>query len=724
MNQIAQYQDGRLEIQDVPPPQAPPGGILVRTTHSVISPGTEKMKVEQAKMNLLQKARARPDQVRKVLDSAKTLGWRAAMEKVRNRLESPTPLGYSAAGEVIAVDPGNHRFSIGDRVAVGGAECAHHAEILGIPDLLATRIPDRVENWQAAFSTLGAISMHAFRQSEATLGENVLVMGSGLVGLLCTGIASAAGCRVMATDLDPARLAAADLMGAEKTVDVRSSSLADTVREWTGGHGVDRVLLCLGGDATRLVRDAVEVIRDRGTLVIVGIADANLEWKQLYEKEVDVRYSRSYGPGRYDPGYEWNGQDYPIGYVRWTEQRNFDSFLQLVAAGKLNLDPVVTRIAPFGEVLSVYSALMEPGNKDIGVVLEYGTTPAAQNLPSEAVKRDPAEQAAPFPENAPLPEPVSVLNVVGAGNFVRTMLLPHLKGKIPFGQIVNNTALSSRHAAEKFGFNASSTSPAEAFGGASNAAVLIGTRHNLHAPMVLDALESGMHAFVEKPLCLTREEMNEIDQAAASSSGSVMIGFNRRFAPAAIRMKEILATVPGPKVCSFHVCAGKLDPAHWYSNLEESGGRVLGEACHFFDFFRFILGAEAKTITAQKVWSAEGKLPFEDSIAAQISFADGSCAQLIYTAEGDSSWPKETATVYAAGLVMRCENFQSLQVNRKRKKNVQSYKSKGHAEEMLAWSAFLNGDAVHPLPYEDGRLSMNLTFAALEAIKSGTTENV
>ncbi len=239
MKQIAQYQDGRLEIQDVPPPQPPPGGILVRTTHSVISPGTEKMKVEQAKMNLLQKARARPDQVRKVLDSAKTLGWRAAMEKVRNRLESPTPLGYSAAGEVIAVDPANNRFRVGDRVAVGGAECAHHAEILGIPDLLATRVPEGVENWQAAFSTLGAISMHAFRQSGATLGERVLVMGSGLVGLLATGIASAAGCRVMATDLDPARLAAAAEMGAEKTVNVKATSLADNVREWTDGQGVD-----------------------------------------------------------------------------------------------------------------------------------------------------------------------------------------------------------------------------------------------------------------------------------------------------------------------------------------------------------------------------------------------------------------------------------------------------------------------------------------------------
>ncbi len=351
------------------------------------------------------------------------------------------------------------------------------------------------------------------------------------------------------------------------------------------------VLLCLGGDATVLVRNAVDVLRDRGVLVIVGIADANLEWKQLYEKEIEVRYSRSYGPGRYDPGYEWNGRDYPIGYVRWTEQRNFDSFLQLVAAGKIRLEPVTTRRTAFREVLSVYAALTEAGNKDIGVVLEYGDAPPSESISPEATaKPDPAASK----DESALPSPVSRLNVIGAGNFVRTMLLPHLSGKIPFGMLVNNTALSSRHAAQKFGFAGSSTEAAEAFSNTEGSgAVLIGTRHYLHAPMVLDALRTGLHAFVEKPLCLTREEMTEIDEAATTSDGSVMIGFNRRFAPATVRMREILSSTPGPKVCTFHVCAGKLDPAHWYANLEESGGRVLGEACHFFDFFRFLLGSRS-----------------------------------------------------------------------------------------------------------------------------------
>ena len=373
MQQIAQYQDGRLEIQDVPHPVPPPGGILVRTTHSVISPGTEKMKVEQAKMSLLQKARARPDQVRKVLDTARTLGWKNAIEKVRNRLSSPTPLGYSAAGVVIGVDPGNTRFRVGDRVACAGAECAHHAEILAVPDLLAAKIPAGVESWEAAYTTMAAIAMHAVRQSEVTVGDRVLVVGQGLVGLLATGILRAAGARVLAVDLDERRLEAALAMGAEQAVSPAKSDLQEEVRDWSGGYGADAALLCVGGKDKRPVDGAVAALRDRGMMVIVGILDATLQWKELYAKEIQVRYSRSYGPGRYDRLYEWGGSDYPIGYVRWTEQRNFEACLALMDSGGLKLEAVTSRRVKFDDAVSVYDDLVgEGGGADIGVVLEYG----------------------------------------------------------------------------------------------------------------------------------------------------------------------------------------------------------------------------------------------------------------------------------------------------------------------------------------------------------------
>src|SRR5438876_10398597 len=349
MKQLAQYQDGRLELQEVPRPVPPPGGALVRTTHSVLSIGTEKMKVEQAQMNLLQKARARPDQVRKVIDTARNLGWKAALEKVRNRLETPSPLGYSAAGVVVEVDPLNTRFRLGDRVACAGAECAFHAEFLALPDLLLAPVPAGVENWQAAYTTLCAIALQAVRQTEPQLGDRVLVMGQGLVGLLVTTVLEIAGARVMAVDLIPTRRAFSLALGAERALSLGEQDLPDEARAWTEGFGVDAAVICTATQSNAPIDQAAEVVRDRGRFVIVGNTRADLPWKIFYEKELEVRYSRSYGPGRYDPGYEWGGNDYPIGYVRWTEQRNFQACLDLMAKGQINVAAITTRHARFAD---------------------------------------------------------------------------------------------------------------------------------------------------------------------------------------------------------------------------------------------------------------------------------------------------------------------------------------------------------------------------------------
>jgi predicted dehydrogenase len=705
MKQLAQYQDGRLELQDVPAPVPPPGGILVRTTCSVISPGTERMKVEQARMSLLQKAKARPDQVKKVIDTAKTLGWKAALEKVRNRLESPTPLGYSAAGVVVAVDELNSRFRVGDRVACGGAECAHHAEMIAVPDLLAAPIPEGVEDWQAAYTTLASISMQAVRQAEVRLGDRVLVMGQGLVGLLATSLLKASGARVLAVDFVSARLQTALAMGAERVVNPAETKVEDAVREWTHGHGVDAVIICVGGKSSGPADQAIACLRDRGVMVITGIYDAELSWKTAYMKDIQVRYSRSYGPGRYDPQYEWGGKDYPIGYVRWTENRNFEACLELMRTGQLDLRPVTTRQVGFENVLEVYNKL----ENELGVVIEYCSPGFSRSGEGQLA----AESQIPDRLKAELQCGVGVLDVIGAGNFARTMLLPHLKEKIALGTIVNATGLSARHVKEKFGFSAAETDAAKVFESNGNA-VMIGTRHHLHAPLVLKALQSGKHTFVEKPLCLTREELAQIHEAMASSTGSVMVGFNRRFAPATVAMMQTLQSIPGPKTLAFHVNAGVLAPDHWYANVDESGGRVLGEACHFFDFACHVLGRPVK-VTAQTV----GRPAVPDSVTAQIEFADGSSAQIVYSAEGDSAFPKESFRVFANGSVIECENFMRLSIFQNRKQTVKKFASKGHAEEMAAWLVFLKGDAKHPLPYEQARQSMRLTFAALESIREG-----
>ena len=357
----------------------------MRLTHSLISIGTEKMKVEQARMNLLQKARARPDQVRKVLDTAKTLGWKAAYEKVKNRLESPTPLGYSAAGVVEAVDPLNTRWRVGDRVACGGAECAFHAEYIAVPDLLAARIPDGVENWQGAYTSVVSIALQAVRQLQTTLGERVLVMGQGLIGLLVTGLLRADGARVMAVDLAPAREPFARALGAERVVILGPQNLADEVRAWTDGYGVDAVVLCTGTSSNEPVEQSIDALRDRGRIVVIGNTKVDLLWKYAYAKEIEVRYSRAYGPGRYDASYEWGGTDYPIGYVRWTEQRNFEACLHLVQTGQLNLAALTTRRVPFSQSLEVYRDLLADGAKDVGVILEYeveGRGPRVEGSPT------------------------------------------------------------------------------------------------------------------------------------------------------------------------------------------------------------------------------------------------------------------------------------------------------------------------------------------------------
>ncbi|MDX1952729.1 MAG: bi-domain-containing oxidoreductase [Verrucomicrobiota bacterium] len=713
MRQIAQYQDGRLELQEVPIPTPPPGGILVKVSHSVISLGTEKMKVEQAKMNLLQKARARPDQVRKVLETARNLGWKNALEKVRNRLESPTPMGYSAAGIVTAVDAGNSRFRVGDRVACGGAECAFHAEYIAVPDMLAASVPTAVPTWKAAYTTLCSIAMQAIRQTEPRLGDKVLVMGQGLVGLLITNLLKASGARVMAVDLLPTRRKFAEAMGAERTVILGEQNLSDEVRVWTDGFGVDAVVICTASQSNTPIEQAAEACRDRGRLVDVGITKIELPWRLFAEKELEFRFSRSYGPGRYDLNYEWGGNDYPIGFVRWTEQRNFQACLHLMGTGQLNLEAITTRRVPFLDSLAVYQALATNSN-EIGIILEYPAAEAAPEIAPVAPKT-----AEPATKSRKLKQPVQRLDIIGAGNFARTMLLPHCKEKIHFGTVVNTTALSANHVKTKFGFEKAETNPDSIFNDKNAGAVMITTRHNQHAPLVKAALEKNLEIFVEKPICLTREELRELDAAYEKSSSSVQVGFNRRFAPASARLKQLLAASPGPKSISYRVNAGKLDPSHWFANIAESGGRVIGETCHFFDYFCFLLGGRPKRIYAQPAWPTEGKINYPDSVAVHVEFENGSAAQLIYSGQGDPAYPKESFTIFSTGIVAEVYNFLEMRVWKGRKEEKLKFTSKGHPEQVTAWLAYLKGESEHPLPYEESRPGMLLTFGVLRAIQEG-----
>lgn len=717
MKQIAQYQDGRLELQEVPVPEPPPGGIRVRVEHSVISAGTERMKVEQAKMNLLQKARARPDQVRKVLDTARTLGWKAALEKVRNRLESPTPLGYSAAGVVESVDPLNTRFQVGDRVACAGAECAFHAEQIAVPDLLAVKIPDGVPTWKAAYATIASVGLHAVRQAEVQIGDRVLVLGQGLVGAFVVNLLAASGVRACAVDLLAEREATALALGAEIFCNPSRQDLDALVRDWTGGMGVDAALLCVAAGSNKPLEQAAASLRDRGRLVVVGNARADLDWKRFYEKELEVRYSRSYGPGRYDAAYEWGGMGYPVGYIPWTETRNLEACLELMRCGKLKVEAITTSRVPFAEAPRIYEELLQEPAKHLGVVLDYGER---ASLPEAEEPRSLLEL--PGGDGRRLATGVTELHAIGVGNFARTMLLPHLRGKIPFGLVANQTALSSRHVARKFGFREAVGGSGEVLAAGNDAAILIATRHHLHAPLVSEALAAEAQVFVEKPLCLTPDELNSIAELSSQHpAASVQIGFNRRFAPAANALRERFDSVPGPKSIRYAVHAGELRPDHWYANYSESGGRILGEACHFFDFFRWFLQDEPASVSAECIGEIGVQPAFPDRVVVQIRFRRGSVAQLLYTSDGDPAYPKETCEVTAAGVVGIIEDFQRVRVWHRRELTEGRYHSKGHAEQMKAWVAFLSGEAPHPLPLSDSIRSMQLTFAVLESVRSGAT---
>jgi predicted dehydrogenase len=529
----------------------------------------------------------------------------------------------------------------------------------------------------------------------------------------------------MALDVAAAREPLCRAMGAERVVILGVHDLLQNVREWTDGFGVDGVVLATATADNKPTEQAIECLRDRGRIVIVGNTKTDLAWKDAYGKEIEVRYARSYGPGRYDPSYEWGGADYPIGYVRWTEQRNFDACLHLMSTGALNLADLTTLRLPFAQSLDVYKSLATgASSQHVGIVLEYGESQqtVASIAPAAAPKLGP--RLATTSASKHRSPAATRLDVIGAGNFARTMLLPHAKGVLPFGTIVNNTALSANHVKSKFAFTQAATDPAAVFEQDSQAAVLIATRHHLHAPLVKAGLSKGRHVFVEKPLCLTVEELADIEAIHAQSAGSLHVGFNRRFAPASVELKKRLATVPGPKTISFHVMAGALDPNHWYANYAESGGRVLGEACHFLDYFCFLVGAPAVRVTAQTTWPVTGRLPFPDSVTAQVQFADDSCAQLIYTANGDSSWPKEICTVYAAGLVAQIENFQTLAIHKGRKRTTSSFNGKGHEQQMKAWLAYVTGKGPQPIEFADIRQSMMLTFKVLESIQQGRSVEI
>jgi predicted dehydrogenase/threonine dehydrogenase-like Zn-dependent dehydrogenase len=702
MKQLLQdARTGELKVAEVPAPQLLPGCVLVRVAASLVSAGTERASAEFAGKSLLAKAKARPDLVRDVLAKMRRDGLSSTMQTVRSRLDQPQSLGYSSAGVVVAVGDGVADISVGDRVACAGAGFAVHAEFACVPRMLVAKIPEgrdadsQVSFEEAAFGTVGAICLHGIRTAEVALGDTVAVIGLGLLGQITTQLLKAAGCRVFGMDLLRQRADLAIANGVEDACTV-ARDFRDLCFQKTGGVGVDSVLIAAETPSSEPVNLAAQLARDRAIVVAVGTVGMELQRKLYYEKELDFRISRSYGPGRYDAAFEQKGRDYPIGQVRWTETRNLEAFLQFIADGKLNLPSLITHRFPMEQATRAYDLITGTSCEFfLGVLITYAGA-ESENAPnlSETI-----------PMVAVVPSSGSVgLGVLGAGSFAQNTLLPALKAipGVSFVGVCNATGPRSRNAAEKFGFSYCSNSEAELLQDAQIKAVLIATRHNLHASQSLAALRAGKAVFCEKPLCLNESELAAlVCQSADHHAPLLMVGFNRRFAPMALRLKQFLSDIHEPLAIHYRVNAGYIGADHWVNDPEQGGGRILGEVCHFVDFLCFLAGACPIEVQAQTVGNS-GQYSM-DNIVATLKFANGTLGTISYLANGDKSASKERVEVFGGGSVAILEDFRRLELVRNGRKQMTRARwrqDKGHQAEMQAFVDALLGKTPAPISFE------------------------
>ncbi len=723
MKQVVQnIRKGRTEIVEIPCPKPPPGAVLVRTAASVVSVGTERMVVEFASRSLLGKARSRPDLVRQVLQKARREGVVSAVNAAFKRLSQPMPLGYSSAGTIVEVGDGIVEFHPGDRVACAGGGHAVHAEFASVPVNLLAGVPESVTLEEAAFATMGAIALHGFRLSEAVLGESVAVIGLGVLGLLTAQIASAAGCRVLGIDLAPARVKLAKQLGVDTAV--MREDAEDASRTFTASRGIDSVIVCADAASSDPLVLAGTIARDRGRVIAVGATGMTIPRKPYYEKEIDFRVSRSYGPGRYDLLYEEAGVDYPYGYVRWTEQRNLAAFLGMVAAGKIAVSPLITHRFPVmdaGRAYQLISGKSKKAESFLGVLLTY----PEDSIPARAVAV--RTGLAPHPAS----EEKVRLGVLGAGNFATLVALPAVARiqRIDKISIVSAGGLTAALAAKDFGFLRAAADPADVLDDPAINTVGIFTRHHLHAALTAKALKNGKHVFCEKPLALREEELAEVEkvytQAAGRAPRLLMVGFNRRFAPLIAPVKKMIAETGEPPVLAIRVNAGPLPRGHWTQDPEQGGGRILGEACHFVDLLSFLAGARPSRIFAGGA-PAFG-VDTEDNFAATLEFANGAVGSLVYTSAGDRAFPKERIEVFCGERVAVLDDFRTLEIWRagnRRVWNSRLAQDKGHRQVWEAFIRSIQDGAPSPIPAEEIFAGTRATFALRRAVRQKTGEEI
>jgi len=699
MEQLTQnLKDGHMEILEVPFPNLNSGCILVRNYFSLISAGTEGKTVKDARLGYIGKAMARKEEVKKVLKSVKTIGLLDTYKLTMNKLDAPSALGYSCAGEVIAIASDVKEFKVGDLVSCAGAG-AVHAEVVAVPKNLCVSIPGNVSCDIGAFATLGAIAMQGIRQSGLLLGESCVVIGLGLIGQLTLQLLNAAGIKAIGVDIDQSVVDTTKKIGFTNVFNTNDDALENSLRELTNGYGADAVIITASSSSTEPVDLAGDICRPKGKVIIVGSVPTGFERKNYYRKELELLMSCSYGPGRYDNTYEEQGQDYPYAYVRWTENRNMQAFLSLAEEKKINISSLISHTFNFSDAKRAYQMILDKTEPFLGILLKYDTNKKIS-------------QTVQFKNNTTKSSKVNAA-LIGAGSFATNILLPAMEDKCSFTTIVTSKPNNAQNIAKKYNFKSCGNSVDEILKDKETNTVFIATRHNSHAEYVLQSLKSNKNVFVEKPLCLSEDELNKIKEAYESSDSVLMVGFNRRFAPQIKKAKTFFGSTKSPLSINYRINSGILPKDHWTQDLNIGGGRILGEVCHFIDLASFLCSSKVKALSAV---STNDVNHLNDTLSINLSFGNGSIASISYFSNGNKEVDKEYLEIFGGGQTVIVNDFKEISFFGKTNKNEKSGKQdKGHKNELEAFTEAIEKGKPSPIPFDE---IYNTTLATIKTLES------
>jgi predicted dehydrogenase/threonine dehydrogenase-like Zn-dependent dehydrogenase len=704
---VLNLKDGDLTVEEVPMPTMKGSGVLVRNHYSVISAGTESGLVGLAEKSLIGKARERPDLAKKVVDKAKRDGPISAFQQAMGRLEQREPLGYSSAGTVISVSEDVTDIKIGDRVACAGAGYANHADVVFVPRNLCVKVPDNVGLKDASFTTVGSIAMQGVRNADVRVGENVVVVGLGLVGLITVQILKASGCRVFGVDLDEKKVQLAREIGADAAYSRNSPNIEEKVNQFTRGIGADATIIAAATKSNDPVEFAPNVTKECGKVVIVGLVGMNIPREPYYNKEIELRISRSYGPGRYDRNYEEFGRDYPPAYVRWTENRNMEAFVDLLAMEMFSMDKIITHEFTIDKAPEAYEIINQK-KPYLGMVLEYDVDKEIENK-----------------VELKTPEPVKgtdtpVVGVIGAGIFATSTLLPNLAKikDIKLKGLSAASGISCESVAKKYGFEYCTSDYHKIMSDPEINCVIAATRNSLHAPIVIEALKNKKSVLVEKPLALNEDELQEITDTWQEHGGHVMVGFNRRYSELGGKLKDFFKDRTQPMVAFYRVNAESIPQDHWIYDPAEGGGRIITECCHFIDFLQYVIGSNPVEVYAKKIETQTNSPEDSENVSITLSFEDGSVGTVIYTTHGDSSLPKEHAEFFADGMAGTITDFKKLELvkdGKSNKVNKRMVTEKGHRNELERFFGIVGQNK--SVDFESNIVTTLATFKVVESIK-------